>query len=108
VCVFNIIMYLVYTVVEHMYHQFGPIQEWIQALKPYCTNTQPKKPPKPAAFEALTELRSLQLKIFNAPKLLKKDAPHPYCIVSLNEVKVCRTQVKDAQDPAWDEDFMLE
>jgi len=83
-------------------------QEWIQKLKPFCTNTQPKKSAKPSTFPQLTELRSLQLKIFNAPNLSPKHVPHPYCIVSLNEVKVCRTQVKDASDPCWDDDFILD
>ena len=83
------------------------VQEWIQALKPYCTNTQPKTKPK-SLYPTLTELRSLQLKIFDARKLSIKHVPHPYCILSLNDVKVCRTQVKEAPDPCWDEEFMLE
>lgn len=56
----------------------------------------------------ITELRSLYLTIFDARNLPLKHVAHPYCIISLNEVKVCRTQVKDASDPCWDEEFMLE
>ncbi len=59
-------------------------------------------------FPQLTELRSLHIKIYEARRLFSKSVPHPYCIVSLNEVKVCRTQVKEAPDPCWDEEFMLE
>lgn len=38
------------------------MQEWTQALKPYCTNTQPKRVAR-TALPALTELRSLQIKV---------------------------------------------
>jgi len=34
----------------------------MQALKPYCTNTQPKRVAR-TALPALTELRSLQIKV---------------------------------------------
>ncbi|ELT91839.1 hypothetical protein CAPTEDRAFT_152841, partial [Capitella teleta] len=82
-------------------------QEWIQDLKPYCTNTQPKVRSK-SVFSTLTELRSLQIKIFDARKLSVKHASHPYCILSLNDTKVGRTQVKEAPDPCWDEEFTLD
>jgi Ras GTPase-activating protein 1 len=84
--------------------------EWMQALKPYCQNTQPKRPTaKPEKLlPALTELRSLHIKVFNAKKLSCRHIPHPYCVMSLNEVKVCRTQVKEAPDSCWDEDFTLD
>ena len=82
-------------------------QEWIQALKPYCKNTELKKQPK-KIFATITELRSLHVKIFDARGLSVKHVPHPYCIVSLNSVKACRTQAKEAPDPCWDEEFMLE
>jgi len=38
------------------------MQEWMQKLKPYCTNTQPKRVAR-TALPALTELRSLQIKV---------------------------------------------
>ena len=80
----------------------------MQAIKPYCMDPQqPMKIPK-TRFTPLTELRGLQLKIFDARKLSMKHMPHAYCIVSLNEVKVARTQVKEAPEPCWDEEFMLE
>lgn len=34
--------------------------------------------------------------------------PHPYCLISLNQVKVARTSVKCPPDPEWEEDFILE
>jgi len=48
------------------------------------------------------------LQVFNAKKLSCRYVPHPYCILSLNEVKVCRTQIKEAPDAYWDEEFILE
>lgn len=63
-------------------------------------------------FATITELRSLHLKIFDARNLSIKHLPHAYCIISVNEVKVCRTQVKnrseESPDPCWDEEFILE
>ena len=77
------------------------------ALKPYCTNTQPKKLPK-MMFPTITELRSLYITIFDARNLSVKQVGQRYCIISLNEVKMCRTQVKEAPDLCWDEEFLLE
>ncbi|XP_069138844.1 ras GTPase-activating protein 1-like [Argopecten irradians] len=33
---------------------------------------------------------------------------HPYCIVSLNNVRVCRTQVEEGTNPMWDDKFILD
>lgn len=57
------------------------VQEWIQALKPYCTNTQCKRTPKVQTYPTLTELRSLHLKIFNAPKLSVRYVPDRKSVV---------------------------
>lgn len=46
--------------------------------------------------------------VFNAKKLSSRYVPHAYGVISLNEVKVCRTQVKEAPDACWDEEFILE
>jgi len=48
------------------------------------------------------------VQVFNAKKLSCRYVPHPYCVVSLNEVKVCRSQIKEAPDAFWDEEFILE
>nr|CAD7425858.1 unnamed protein product [Timema monikensis] len=37
-----------------------------------------------------------------------KLVPNPFCIVSLNQVKVARTKVKTGPDPVWDEEFILD
>lgn len=46
--------------------------------------------------------------IFNAKRLSTRHVPHPYCVLALNEVKLCRTQIKEAPDACWDEEFNLE
>ncbi|KAG8269388.1 Ras GTPase-activating protein 1 [Homalodisca vitripennis] len=41
-------------------------------------------------------------------KLPSKVVPNPFCILSLNQVKVARTKVKTGPDPVWDEEFILD
>lgn len=41
-------------------------------------------------------------------RLPYKLVPNPFCIISLNQVKVARTKVKTGPDPVWDEEFLLE
>jgi Ca2+-dependent lipid-binding protein, contains C2 domain len=41
-------------------------------------------------------------------RLPYKLVPNPFCIISLNQVKVARTKVKTGPDPVWDEEFVLE
>ncbi|GAB6026339.1 hypothetical protein CHUAL_012542 [Chamberlinius hualienensis] len=79
-------------------------QEWIQAIRPYCSQQMLKK----AVNSGLKELRSLHITIFDAHRVPIKFLPHPYCIISLGEVKVCRTRVREAPDPVWNEEFFLD
>uniref|UniRef100_A0A0L8H737 Ras GTPase-activating protein 1 n=1 Tax=Octopus bimaculoides TaxID=37653 RepID=A0A0L8H737_OCTBM len=81
-------------------------QHWIQSLKPYCVNIQTPKPNH--LSEALKELRSLSIEIFDGRDLPNKHLPHPYCVVYLNNVQVCRTQVGKCPNPYWGEDFILD
>ncbi|XP_023933304.1 ras GTPase-activating protein 1 [Lingula anatina] len=76
-------------------------QEWVQALKPYCINTTPAK-------SSLRQLLSLNIHVLDAHRLPVKSVPHPYCTVSINEVKVCRTEAKEAPNPVWEDEFVLE
>ncbi|GIX69364.1 ras GTPase-activating protein 1 [Caerostris extrusa] len=80
-------------------------QEWIQAIKPLCS---PQLPRGRAPTHNVTEVRSLHLTLLEAHRLPVRLVPHPFCIISLNQVKVCRTQVKCPPDPIWEEDFILE
>lgn len=41
-------------------------------------------------------------------RLPYKLVPNPFCIISLNQVKVARTKVNTGPDPLWDEEFMLD
>ncbi|XP_071447289.1 ras GTPase-activating protein 1 isoform X2 [Hetaerina americana] len=79
-------------------------QDWISALKPLCV-TQMTRSPK---VQRLRELRCLQLHVLDAHRLPYKLVPNPFCIISLNQVKVARTKVKNGPDPVWDEEFMLD
>jgi len=49
-----------------------------------------------------------QLTISEAHRLPYKLVPNPYCVISLNQVKVAKTKVKSGQDPVFDEVFELE
>ena len=73
-------------------------------LKPMCI-PQMARAPKVAK---LREARSLSLTISEAHRLPFKLVPNPYCIISLNQVKVAKTKVKSGQDPVFDETFELE
>lgn len=79
-------------------------QEWMQALRPLCVHQIPKNP----SAKRLKELHSLHLTILEAHRIPMKLAPHPYCIVSLDQVKVCRTRVRNSPDPVWEEEFFLD
>lgn len=84
---------------------FPLIQRWIRAIRPLCTSQQVKGRSLPSN---VTEIRTLYLHLLGAKRLPVKLVPHPYCIFSLNQVKVGRTQVKSPPDPVWEEDFILE
>ncbi|KAF4529422.1 hypothetical protein B566_EDAN003516 [Ephemera danica] len=72
--------------------------------QPLCV-TQMTRSPK---VQRLRELRCLQLHVLDAHRLPYKLVPNPFCIISLNQVKVARTKVKTGPDPVWDEEFLLE
>jgi Ras GTPase-activating protein 1 len=79
-------------------------QDWIAALKPLCVTQQTRAP----KVQRLRELRCLQLHVRDAHRLPYKLVPNPFCIISLNQVKVARTKVKTGPDPVWDEEFVLD
>ncbi|XP_058821414.1 ras GTPase-activating protein 1 isoform X2 [Topomyia yanbarensis] len=79
--------------------------EWVNALKSHCVSQLSKAQSK---VPRLRELRCLNLQILEAHRLPFKLVPHPYCIVSLNQVKVGKTRVKTAPDPVWEEEFVLD
>ncbi|KAI1296531.1 Ras GTPase-activating protein 1 [Halotydeus destructor] len=79
-------------------------KEWVQALQPRCT---PQKAKKERAVPAI-EVRTLHVTVTEARRLPVKLMPHPYCIVTLNDVRICRTQVKCPPAPVWDDNFVLD
>ena len=82
----------------------GEFEDWISMLKPMCI-PQMARAPKVAK---LREVRSLTLTISEAHRLPCKLVPNPYCVVSLNQVKVAKTKMKSGSDPVFDETFELE
>ncbi|XP_074594177.1 RAS p21 protein activator vap isoform X2 [Brevipalpus obovatus] len=81
------------------------LQEWVQAIKPFCVQQLQRSQ---VLSSSATEVRTLFVSLLEAHRLPVKLVPHPFCIISLNQVKVCRTQVKCPPDPIWEEDFILE
>ena len=58
-------------------------------------------------FVAL-QVRSLQVTVEEAHRLVSRTTCRPYCTVSLNDVHVGRTKVKEGLQPLWSEEFMFE
>lgn len=56
----------------------------------------------------ITEVRTLYLTLIDGQRLAVKLLPHPYCLLSLNQVRVARSSVKSPPNPTWEEDFILE
>ncbi|UYV75983.1 RASA1 [Cordylochernes scorpioides] len=83
-------------------------QEWVTAIKPLCVPQMVLRGGGPKGGLNVTEVRTLHLTLLEAHRLPVRLVPHPFCIISLNQVKVCRTQVKCPPDPIWEEDFVLE
>ncbi|KAK4312336.1 hypothetical protein Pmani_016231 [Petrolisthes manimaculis] len=78
--------------------------DWMAVLRPLCvpqTVGQPK-------LQTLKFMKTLHLVVMQATRLPMKIVPNPYCLVSLNQVKVCRTRPKQCPDPVWEEDFLLD
>lgn len=97
------------------------VQEWVTALKPMCIPQasrggsgapkglgQSQANGNSSSSLVVSQVRSLSLTLLEAHRLPVRLAPHPFCIISLNQVKVARTQVKCPPDPIWEEDFLLE
>ena len=50
-------------------------------------------------------MRSLEINICHAQKIPVNKLQHPYCLVLLNDIKVCRTKSQDAPEPVFEEEF---
>ncbi|XP_077989624.1 ras GTPase-activating protein 1-like isoform X2 [Glandiceps talaboti] len=82
------------------------MQEWMQQIRQYCSKSH--RVHHNMVKKGVKHLRSLTVHIMDAHKLAVKQVPHPYCVLSLNDVKVARTQVQTGPDPIWNEAFILE
>ncbi|CAG0885228.1 unnamed protein product [Cyprideis torosa] len=81
------------------------MQDWMTAIRPLCSAQNIRAP----RVEGLRELRCLQIVILEANKVPAKLAPNPFCYVSLNGVRICKTRTKTgAVDPVFDEEFLLD
>ena len=79
------------------------LQEWKDAIKMFCG--KPKSVSNGMSEKDVTQLRSLELSLVEAHKLQPSKVSHPYCMVSLNEVKTCRTKTQEGHLPIWNEEF---
>jgi len=78
--------------------------DWMAVLRPLCVPQTVNAPKIPS----LKFMKTLSLSVLQASRLPGKIVPQPYCLVSLNQVKVCRTRTKPGPDPVWEEDFTME
>lgn len=84
-------------------------EEWIEALRSCCSRAVwPTITQRTQKKRGVKQLKSLKLHILEAHKIPPKVLSHPYCVVSLNEIKVARTPVQQPPDPVWDEEFMFD
>jgi len=84
-------------------------QEWLEAIKPFCgARKNLLNQRKISQQSAIKELRSLEINICHAQKIPFNKLPYPYCVISLNDIKTCRTQAKVAPEPVFDEEFKFE
>jgi len=73
----------------------------MEAIKKFCG-----KPMNTNLGERdVKQLRSLEVIIVEAHKLSSNKVSHPYCMISLNEVKTCRTKTQEGHSPIWNEEF---
>ncbi|EDO36190.1 predicted protein [Nematostella vectensis] len=75
--------------------------EWMDAVQKICGKSKSLD----VIDVDVKQLRSLELNVIEAHKLPLNKVSHPYCMVSLNEVKTCRTKTFEGQTPLWNEEF---
>ncbi|CAB3990849.1 ras GTPase-activating 1-like [Paramuricea clavata] len=78
--------------------------DWIQALRKFCSKTR-RTATQIMTNSDVKQLRGLEMNIIEAHNLPPGKSYHPYCVVSLNEVRMSRTPVKEGENPVWNEAF---
>ncbi|XP_068741233.1 ras GTPase-activating protein 1-like [Montipora capricornis] len=76
--------------------------EWMDAITKFCGKVQ-NTGSGCANERDVKQLRSLEVNVIEAHSATK--VSHPYCIISLNEVKTCRTKTQECHSPIWNEEF---
>ena len=74
-------------------------QEWMEAIKKFCGKVMNTT----VGERDVKQLRSLEVNVVEAHSSNK--VSHPYCMISLNEVKTCRTKTQEGHSPIWNEEF---
>ncbi|XP_033634432.1 ras GTPase-activating protein 1-like [Asterias rubens] len=82
-------------------------QEWTQVLRSCCIRASWTQTTR-AKTSGIKQLKSLSLHILEAHKIPTKQISHPYCVISLNNIKVARTPIQPAPDPLWSEEFVFD
>lgn len=76
------------------------------AIKKFCGKPgKAKNISNGIAERDVKQLRSLELTVIEAHKLPSHKVSHPYSMISLNEVKTCRTKTQEGNTPIWSEEF---
>ena len=75
----------------------------MDAIKKFCGKVQNTVSGSSVNERDVKQLRSLEVNVIEAHSSTK--VSHPYCIISLNEVKTCRTKTQECHSPIWNEEF---
>ena len=77
-------------------------QEWMEAIEKFCGKVQ-NAVGGSVNERDVKQLRSLEVNVIEAHSSAK--VSHPYCTISLNEVKTCITKTRESHSPIWNEEF---
>ncbi|XP_015759449.1 PREDICTED: ras GTPase-activating protein 1-like isoform X2 [Acropora digitifera] len=76
--------------------------EWMEAIEKFCGKVQ-NTVGGSVNERDVKQLRSLEVNVIEAHSSAK--VSHPYCTISLNEVKTCITKTQESHSPIWNEEF---
>lgn len=80
------------------------LHDWVSAIRPLCVSQNARLP----RVAELRELRCLQLAVLESYRLPVKLVPNPFCVISVNQVKLARTKCKTAPEAVWSEQFVFD
>lgn len=82
-------------------------QEWIQVLRSTCSRTGWSTTSR-TSKRGVKQLKSLSLHVLEAHKIPTKYVSMPYCVISLNDIRIARTPLVPGPDPVWNESFLFD